>query len=136
MNPFSRTEQSKDIVLSEDGPLPQPSSRMMRDDRTGVVVAYPERFYADHKGLELLKVLRRHLPDDEYREALPAQILKCCAEIRGVLSGLSGLETIGTFDLGSQHIRFRAVAVPPKRPAQSLPILILLEAIENHSALT
>jgi hypothetical protein len=42
---------------------------------SGVVVAYPNRSYANQKALTLLNQLRQHLPNEDYREDLPTQIM-------------------------------------------------------------
>ena len=104
-----------------------------RQQKKGVVVAYPDKAYADHEALTLLNQLRQHLPSSEYRDALPAQIVKCCTEIRNQTSSAEAarFEMLGTFDIGQQSIRFRAVSLPPKRPGDTMPILVLLDLMSE-----
>jgi hypothetical protein len=96
---------------------------------TGLVLAYPDRFYADHKGLTFLDKLRQHLPKAEYYEALPARVMECCREVRHRMSVeyLVQLELTGAFDLGEQALYFRVLSLPMKRPSHRRPVLILLD---------
>jgi hypothetical protein len=100
---------------------------------SGVVVAYPDRSYADQKALTLLNQLRQHLPNADYREALPAQIMNCCTELRrrGSFDQTRRLEMIGTFDLDDQSIRFRVLSLSPKQPSDAAPVLVLLDLISE-----
>ena len=100
---------------------------------SGVVVAYPNRSYADQKALTLLNQLRQHLPNADYRDALPAQIMNCCTEMRrrGSLEKTGRLEMTGTFDLDDQSIRFRVLSLSPKQPSDAAPVLVLLDLISE-----
>ena len=95
----------------------------------GLVLAYPDRSYADHRGLTFLHQLRQYLPNAEYHEALPARIMECCREVRNRVSAEhpTQLEMTGAFELGEQTIGFRVLALPSKRPSHRMPMLILLD---------
>jgi len=109
-----------------------PSSHFAKRE-TGLVVAYPDRSYADHKGLIFLSRLRRYLPNDEHHEALPARIMECCREMRnrGSLEDPARLEMTGAFDLGEESLRFRVLSFPLKRPSDRMPVVILLDVIRR-----
>jgi len=100
---------------------------------SGVVVVYPNRSYADQKALTLLNRLRQHLPNADYREALPAQIVNCCTEMRrrGRFEQTERLEMTGTFALDDQSVRFRVLSLSPKQPSDAAPVLVLLDLISE-----
>src|SRR5678816_1919217 len=99
MSTFQKAQPSVEVFDNE------PMSRSPRSRESGLVVSYPGRSYADHKALTLLNQLRQHLPNADYRETLPAQIMKCCTEMRRASFEQTGrLEMMGAFDLGEQSI--------------------------------
>jgi hypothetical protein len=127
MNTFQNAQSS--IEASDNEPMfGSPRSR-----ESGLVVSYPGRCYADHKGLRFLGYLRRNLPHAEYHEALPARIMECCREMRNRVSGEDPvqLEMTGAFELGEQTFRFRVLSLPLNRRSDRVPVLILLDAIRR-----
>jgi hypothetical protein len=120
--------------VSDDEPSsPSTLLRSACQGETGLVVVYPDRSYADHKGLTCLNQLRQHLPKAAYDEALPAQIRECCRKVsnRVSLRDPARLEMTGTFDLGKQSIRFRVVSLTSTRPNNGAPVLVLLNLLRN-----
>ena len=122
---------SRSVGVSNDEPdsavLPSASRE------TGLILAYPDRAYADHRGLTLLGQLRQHLSEADYCEALPAQIMDCCHEIRRRASSgdMARLEMTGSFDVGNLLMRFRAVSLPLKRPSAGMPVLVMLYLVRH-----
>jgi hypothetical protein len=119
------------IIGETNGPSPGLSR-----SETGVIVAYRDRSYADQTARAMLAQLRRHLPPTEYCEALPAQIMESCKEIRqrAAAFGLTTrLELSGSFDLGKQSIRFRVLSLMPNRPGDRAALLVLLNVMWNDT---
>jgi len=127
LNTFKKAQWLRSLEVSDDEPLP----RMPLARQTGLVVCYPDRAYADHKGLTFLGHLRRYLPNAEYHEALPARMMECCREMRNRVSveHPAPLEITGSLELGEQTLRFRVVSLPWTRPRHDAPVLLLLNLI-------
>jgi hypothetical protein len=137
MNPFHPPKRPNSREFSnQELSGATPAFRSAYGRGTGLVLAYPDGFYADAKGLILLAQVRKNLPVADYREGLPAEIMKCCTDVRNrdVLEGGTGLELTGTFDLGTHHVRFRVLSLPPKARTHRPRVLVLLDSIANDAA--
>jgi hypothetical protein len=131
MNMFQKAQQSLELADGE-----RMSRSLSRE--TGLVVSYPDRSYADPKGVTFLSHLRQYLPNAEYHEALPARILECCREVRSRVSleHPVQLEMTGAFEFGEQSFRFRVLSLPLNRRSDRVPVLILLDVIRRTEPTT
>jgi len=129
MNRVRKAQVARNLEASDHEPS-APSA--------GLVVAYPDRSYADHKGLTCLNQLRQYLPNADYHEALPARIMDCCREVRNRVSGdhPTQLEMTGAFEAGEQTFRFRVLSLPWNRLSDRMPVLILLDVIRRTEPTT
>jgi hypothetical protein len=134
MNGLQRTRLSRN--LDGSGDEPQWAGSGPASQETGLVLVYPDRCYADHKGRALLSRLRQHLPRDQYRGALPVRIMECCREVRNRVSvdRPVQLQMTGAFELGEQTLRVRVLSLPLQRPGDRAPILVLLDVMRRTEA--
>jgi hypothetical protein len=125
-------EEMQSLIVGETNAPPVELSR----SETGLIVAYPDRSYADHKARAMLAQLRQYLTPMEYSGPLPVHILESCQEMwqRAAAFGqTTRLELSGSFDLGKQSICFRVLPLMPKRPRDRAALLVLLNVMWNDT---